>query len=103
MRLSKQLARNRFRQAPKPRAASNNPPAQAVRTAKLRTAVRQLRQTARGDPDIVAVCDEAQKLIDSGWVERKGGGERTRPLPLPKELRPYAAQWKKPPPEWGEK
>ena len=94
MRLSKQLARNRFRQAPKPRAASNNPPAQAVRTAKLRTAVRQLRRTARGDPAVMEVISEAEKLIASGWAERRGGGESIKPAPMPPE-------WKgcKPPPE----
>ena len=84
MRLSKQLARNRFRQAPKPRAASNNPPTQAVRTAKLRTAVRQLRQTARGDPEVLAVCDEAERLIASGWTVRRGPFE-PRPAKMPPE------------------
>jgi hypothetical protein len=92
------------RLARKYRAVSNDPPAQAVRTAKLRTAVRQLRRTARGDPDIVAICDDAQKLIDSGWTVRRGpDSAASKPRPLPPELRPYAAQWKKPPPEWGEK
>jgi hypothetical protein len=57
---------------------SNDPPAQAVSTAKLRTAVRQLRSTARGDPETTAICDEAQRLIDSGWVERRGPFEPRR-------------------------
>jgi hypothetical protein len=73
--------------ARKHRVTDNNPPAQAEsRTiAKLKRAVRGLRQTARGDPEIVAVCDEAQRLIDSGWIKRKGGGERTRPAKMPPE------------------
>jgi hypothetical protein len=94
-RLARRLAR-------KHRVTDNKPPAQALRTAKLRRAVGQLRNTARGDPATLEICDEAEKLIASGWTERKGGGERTKAIPLPKELRPYAAQWKKPPPEWGE-
>jgi len=83
---------------------SNDPPAQAgdTTTAKLRAAVRGLRQTARGDPATMEIVNEAQRLIDSGWTERRGGGERTKPAPLHETMRPYAAQWKKPPPEWGE-
>jgi hypothetical protein len=73
------------------------PPGDA--TAKLRTAVQQLRETAR-DPATLEIVSEVQRLIDAGWTERRGGGERTRAVPLPKELRPYQDQWKKPPPEW---
>jgi hypothetical protein len=68
-------------------------------TRRLRSAVRKLRETAHGDPAVQEIIDGADKLIKSGWVERKGGGEQIKPLPLPKELRPYQAQWKKPPPE----
>jgi hypothetical protein len=74
-------------------------PAPPLKTGRLKRAVRQLRETARGDPATIEICNEAQRLIDAGWVERRGGGERTKPVPLPKELRPYEAQWKKPPPE----
>jgi hypothetical protein len=77
-RLSKRLARTiKPRPAPKRRTASDTPPAQAVSTAKLRRAVQQLRQTAHGDPATVAICDEAERLIASGWIERRGGGETT--------------------------
>jgi hypothetical protein len=43
------------------------------------------------------VISEAEKLIASGWAERRGGGESIKPAPMPPE-------WKgcKPPPEWDE-
>jgi hypothetical protein len=100
--LAQRLARNKFRPALKARAANDTPPGDAT-TAKLRTAVQQLRQTAHGDATTLAICSEAERLIDSGWIERRGGGERTKPVPLPKELKPYAAQWEKPPPERDER
>jgi len=83
MRLSRKLARNKSRLAPKHRTVSNNPPAQADGpTAKLKAAVRGLRQTAHGDPATIAICSEAERLIDSGWTERRGGGEGTKQRPL---------------------
>jgi hypothetical protein len=54
------------------------PPPDQLKTAKLKAAVRGLRQTARGDPATVAICNEAERLIKSGWTERKGGGDTTQ-------------------------
>jgi hypothetical protein len=68
------------RLARKHRTTDNNPPAQAdgdTTTAKIRTAAAQLRQTAHGDAATVAICNEVERLIDSGWTVRKGGGETT--------------------------
>jgi hypothetical protein len=65
--------------------------------------VRKLRETAHGDPAVQEIIDGAEKLIKSGWTVRKGGGEQTKPVPLPKHLQRFAARWSKPPPEWGEK
>jgi hypothetical protein len=70
-RLSRRLAR-------KHRAASNDPPAQVDGAAKVRTAIQQLRSTARGDAATTAICDEVQRLIDSGWIERRGPFEPRR-------------------------
>jgi hypothetical protein len=62
-----------------------------------------LRETFPDDPKVIAICNAfeqttAEKIAD-GYVLREGGGAATKPVPLPKELRPYAAQWEKPPPE----
>jgi hypothetical protein len=54
------------RLARKHRSPSNNPPAQA--TAKLKAAVRGLRQTARGDAQTLEIISEAERLIKSGWT-----------------------------------
>jgi hypothetical protein len=78
MRLSRRLARNKSRLAPKHRAVSDTPPAQADATAKLRNAVHRLRSTARGDPAVLEIVSEAQRLIDSGWTERRGPFEPRR-------------------------
>jgi hypothetical protein len=40
--------------------------------------VRGLRQTARGDPATMEIVSEAQRLIDSGWTERRGPFEPRR-------------------------
>jgi len=36
-----------------------------------------VRQTARGHPATMEIVSEARRQIDSGWVERRGGGETT--------------------------
>jgi hypothetical protein len=75
------------------------PAAELGRQAKI------LREIAGDDPRVVALVDvfeAVDEMINQGWIERRGGGEKTQPVPLPKELRPYAAQWEKEPPEFGE-
>jgi hypothetical protein len=47
-------------------------------TAKIRTAAAQLRRAARGDPTTLEIVSEAQRLIDSGWIERRGPFEPRR-------------------------
>jgi len=54
------------------------PPPDQLKTAKLKAAVRGLRQTARGDPATLEIVSEAQRLIDSGWTERRGPFEPRR-------------------------
>jgi hypothetical protein len=71
---------------------------------QLRAEAKILRES--GDPKAVAVANAflaVDEIIPDGWIVREGGGAATKPVPLPKELRPYAAQWEKTPPEWGEK
>jgi len=48
-------------------------PAPPLKTAKLKRA-----RVARGDPATVEICGEAEKLIKSGWVERRGPFEPRR-------------------------
>jgi hypothetical protein len=89
------------RLARKHRVADNSPP--PLKTAKLKAAVRSLRRTVRDDDPETEIINEAQRLLDAGWTVRRGpDSAASKPRPLPKELEPYAAQWKKPPPEWGE-
>jgi hypothetical protein len=56
-----------------------------------------------GNPKAVAVANaflSVDEMIFGGsGTVRHGGGEKIRPLPLPKELEPYREQWKRPPPE----
>ena len=64
--------------------SDNSPPVQAdgdATTAKLRAVVRGLRQTAHGDPATIELCSEVERLINSGWIERRGGPQPRR-LPL---------------------
>jgi hypothetical protein len=75
------------------------PPPDQLKTARLKAAVRQLRQTAHHDRATTEICDEVERLIASGWVERRGGGDRTAPMKLPKELEPYRDRWARSPPE----
>ena len=86
-RLSLKLARTKRLAARKARAVNDAPP---DATTKLRAAVRQLRETAN-DPATLDICSEAEKLIASGWIERRGPFEPRPAKPLP--------EWKKPPPE----
>jgi hypothetical protein len=77
--------RRHRRLARKYRAVNNDPPAQADGDAatKLRTAVQQLRQTARADPGIDELCDSIEQGL-GGYV-RHGGGEAVKPRPMPPE------------------
>ena len=71
-------------------------------SAQLKAKAAKLREVAGDDPQAVAVADAflaVDEMIAAGYTLREGGGERTKPVPLPKELQPYAAQWAKPPPE----
>jgi hypothetical protein len=38
-------------------------------------------------------------MVADGYSVREGGGQRTKPVPLPAHLRPYQDRWKRPPPE----
>jgi hypothetical protein len=66
-----------------------------------------LREAFPHDRKVQAITDAFlsvdEVLFGDGCTVRHGGGEKTKPVPLPKELRPYAAQWAKTPPEWGDK
>jgi hypothetical protein len=77
LRLVRRLAR-------KHRATNDTPPAQADgdATTKLKSAIAGLRSTARGDPATMEIVSEAERLIKSGWTERRGGGEATKPRPM---------------------
>ena len=55
-------------------------------TAKIRTATAQLRETARGDQETLAVCSEIERLLNAGWVERRGPDSKaSKPRPMPPE------------------
>jgi len=54
------------------------------------------------DPKAVAAASAflaVDEILAGDYTVREGGGAATKPMPLPKELQPYAAQWKRPPPE----
>jgi hypothetical protein len=97
MRLSQRLARKRIRRITVPGEQ------QALRRlARLGKKLEQARASREASPDdtkVAASCDAAAELIADGWIERRGGGERTKPVPLPEELQPYRDWWAKPPPE----
>jgi hypothetical protein len=74
-RLARRLARKH--RAP----SDNNPPVQATSdatTAKVRTAAAQLRRTARGDQQTIELCGEIERLLNAGWIERRGPFEPRR-------------------------
>jgi hypothetical protein len=91
MRLSKRLARKRTGRVTLP------PVDQLLHKA------RSLRLAHPDDAGVAALCiafeETTRELLAAGYTLRPGGGEKTRPIPLQKELRPYEAQWEKPPPE----
>jgi hypothetical protein len=71
---------------------------------QLRAEAEIIRENS--NPKAVAVANAYlaldAEMLTAGYVLREGGGEATKPLPLPKELQPYERQWRKPPPEYGE-
>jgi hypothetical protein len=91
MRLSKRLARKRTASGALP------PVSTLLRQAKV------LRERFPDDRKVTAICDAfetvTKEMLDAGYVLRSGGGEATKPVPLHETMRPYAAQWEKPPPE----
>ena len=41
----------------------------------LRSEISKLRRTASDQPDVMAMCDDVDRLIAQGWVERRGPRE----------------------------
>jgi hypothetical protein len=61
--------------------------------APIRAEIRALRRTASTNPAVMEMCDDVERLLAQGRVERRGPRE-TKPREMPPE-------WKgcKPPPE----
>ena len=73
---------------------------------EIRRQARVLRQRFPNDHDVIATVNAfeavdkmVEEMIADGHTVREGGGAATKPMPPPKHLQPYAAQWEKPPPE----
>jgi hypothetical protein len=52
-------------------------PAPPLKTGRLKRA-KGLRAVPHGDAATEEIISKAQRLIDSGWTVRKGGGEATK-------------------------
>jgi len=64
----------------------------------LKREAARLRKAFPDNPTVTAICNDLAEITD-GWVERRGGGEATKPVPLHETLRELWKDSPEPPEE----